>query len=449
MIVALLSPARSPINASLEVLGSKSYTNRALVTAALASGTSTISSASISTDSEAMVAALRLLGVTIDEHEETHGTTLTVEGVGGAFKPYRGEINVGPAGTTMRFLTALCAGIPGADITLAGSERMHARPIAELVTALRSLGAEIEYLGSEGCPPLRIRSKSHLKGGAITMNGTVSSQFISAILLTSPLNTSKLTLEIGGEQISKSYIDMTLQSMRDFGVTITNDSYKKYTYLPGKIYTPRQFQVEGDASGASYLWGLAAVSQGKVTVKNINPNSAQGDIHFPEVLMRMGCSVSSDARSITVSGPKVLKGIDIDMSSMPDTAQTLATVAAFAQGTTVMRGLSTLRVKETDRIAALHTELAKVGVHSEAGPDYLVVHGATPASGAPHGARIKTYDDHRMAMSFAILAAKIPGIEIEEPHVVDKSFPTFWKMLGTCGIGVETVSHVPVDDNNR
>ena len=429
MKVVTLTPPTSPITATVEVLGSKSYTNRALIIAALASGTSKLSSASISADSEAMTSALRLLGVSIEEQSTPHGVTLTVEGTGGALTPYHGEINVGPAGTTMRFLTALCAGIPGIDVVLSGSERMHVRTIKELVTTLRALGAEIDYLGLEGCPPLRIRSKTHLKGGTIPMDGTVSSQFISAILLTAPLNTGKLSIEIESEQISQSYIDMTLQSMRDFGVEISNESYKRYSYAAGQKYKPQELAIEGDASGASYLWGIAAISGGKVTVKNINPRSAQGDIHFPEALMRMGCSVSSDARSITVVGAKTLKGIDIDLSNMPDVAQTLAVVAAFAKGTTVLRGLSTLPGKETDRIAALHTELAKVCISSETGPDYLIVHGGEPA-----GARIATYEDHRMAMSFAMMAAKIPGIEIEEPHVVEKSFPTFWETLHSIGI---------------
>jgi 3-phosphoshikimate 1-carboxyvinyltransferase len=419
----------------IDVVGSKSYTNRALILAALASGTSRLSAASMSADSEAMVAALQLLGVAIEETQTPQGTVLTVEGTGGAFLPYKGEINVGPAGTTMRFLTALCAGIPGIDVVLSGTPRMHVRPIHELVAALRSLGADIEYLGNPGCAPLRIRSKSHLKGGTVSMNGTVSSQFISALLLTAPLNTNSLTIEIEGEQISRSYIDMTLQSIRDFGVTITNDSYKRYSYTVGQRYVPRTIAIEGDASGASYLWGLAAVSQGKVTARNINPQSAQGDIHFPEALMRMGCSISSDANSITVEGAKALRGIEIDMSNMPDVAQTLAVIAAFAQGKTIMRGLSTLPSKETDRIAALHTELAKVGISSETGPDYLVVHG-----GVPHGARISTYEDHRMAMSFAIMAAKVQGMEIEEPMVVLKSFPNFWEVLASSGIGVEELS---------
>lgn len=430
----ILTPPSKPQTASIEVLGSKSYTNRALITAALASGTSVLSSASISADSEVMIGALRALGISVTASESDRGMILTVEGQGGAFTPLHGEIDIGPAGTTMRFLTALCAGIPGADIVLKGTERMHARPIRELVDALRAMGARIDYLGTEGCPPLRIHSLSHLKGGTVAMDGSISSQFFSSLLLAAPLCTGPLTVEVVGEQISKPYIDMTIQSIRDFGVTIANDSYKRYSYAAGQRYSPRTVDIEGDASGASYLWGLAAVSQGTVTVRNINPQSAQGDIHFPEVLMRMGCSVSSDARSITVKGPKVLAPIEIDLSSMPDTAQTLAVVAACAKGTSVIKGLSTLRVKETDRIAALHTELGKMGVSSEPGPDYLIVHGGTP-----HGARIATYEDHRMAMSFAILATRIDGIEIEEPHVVEKSFPTFWEVLTRYGVGVQTV----------
>jgi 3-phosphoshikimate 1-carboxyvinyltransferase len=431
MNVARLYPPPSPPNATVAVPGSKSYTNRALVTAALAAGASILTSVSSSTDSEAMVKALRLLGITITEGEDPHGPTLTIEGQGGAFVPYHGEINVGAAGTTMRFLTALCAGIPGINLTLSGSDRMHARPIHELVAALRLLGAEIDYLGEDGCPPLLIRSRNHLKGGTLSINGSVSSQFISALLLCSPLNTGPLSIEVEGEQISKPYIDMTIQSAGDFGVTINNSAHKRYTVSVGQKYSPGTFRVEGDASGASYLWGIAAISGGTVTVENINPQSAQGDIHFPELLARMGCGLSSRSRSITVRGSKSLKGIDVDMSNMPDTAQTLAVVASCAHGSTVMRGLSTLRIKETDRIAAVRAELLSVGIKSECGPDYLVVHGGSPRAG-----RVKTYDDHRMAMSFAMLSSRVAGMEIEDPSVVNKSFPTFWETLKSCGIGV-------------
>ena len=226
---------------------------------------------------------------------------------------------------------------------------------------------------------------------------------------------------------------MTLQGMRDFGVSITNDQYRSYKYQSAERFVAREYQVEGDASGASYLWGLAAISGGTVSVCNINPDSAQGDIKFPELLARMGCRVTRGERSITVTGPTKLQAIEADMSAMPDTAQTLAVIAACAEGTTTITGLSTLRVKETDRIAALHTELSKLGIKSEAGADYLVVHGGKPGT-----ASIATYDDHRMAMSFAMLSAKIRGIEIEEPQVVDKSFPEFWETLRLTGIQVKS-----------
>ena len=434
MHTLLLTPPTSPLNATLSVPGSKSYTNRALLMAAQADGTSRLSSASISSDSVAMILALSKLGVVVHQRASALGSELIVAGRAGKFIPYHGLIDVGPAGTTMRFLAALCAGIPGCDITLSGTPHMHTRPIKELVDALKCLGADIEYHGDTGCPPLRIRCPAPLGAGTVIMDGSVSSQFISALLLTAPLNRSAdLTIELSSPQISKSYIDMTLQGMRDFGVSITNDQYRSYKYQSTERFVAREYQVEGDASGASYLWGLAAISGGTVSVCNINPDSAQGDIKFPELLARMGCRVTRGERSITVTGPTKLQAIEADMSAMPDTAQTLAVIAACAEGTTTITGLSTLRVKETDRIAALHTELSKLGIKSEAGADYLVVHG-----GIPGAARIATYEDHRMAMSFAMLSAKIPGIEIEEPQVVDKSFPEFWETLRLTGIEIKS-----------
>jgi len=277
----------------------------------------------------------------------------------------------------MRFLTALCAGIPGIDAELRGSQRMHERPIRELVDALRSLGATIDYLGRDGCPPLRIRSTEPLKGGRVTMDGSVSSQFISALLLTAPLHAEPLVVELSGEQISKSYIDMTIQSVRDFGVSLENGSYQRYSAPAGCSFTPRHYHVEGDASGASYLWGLAAISGGTVTVQNINPSSAQGDVHFPELLKRMGCSVTSGERSITVSGCPTLRAIEADMSNMPDTAQTLAVIAACAQGDTTMTGLS--------------------------------------------------YDDHRMAMCFSLVALAGVPVRINDPMCVAKTFPGYFE----------------------
>lgn len=432
MLIYKLLPPRSPIHATVGVPGSKSYTNRALLMAALAPGVSRLSAVSMSSDSEALIAGLRALGVTIVEKGDN---TLIVEGSGGDLRPLEGTIDVGPAGTTMRFLTALCAGIPGADIILRGSDRMHARPIRDLVEALRAAGAHIDYIGAEGCPPLRIHSTRPLKGGDITIDGATSSQFISALLLSAPLFSQGLSIKVNGEQISTSYLDMTLQSVHDFGLKASHDNYTSFHVPSGQTFVGRDYVIEGDASGASYLWGVAAVSQGTVTVENINPASAQGDSRFPYLLESMGCAVSAGSRSITVSGPAVLRPIEADMTLMPDTAQTLAVIAACAQGTSVIRGLKTLRIKETDRIAALQTELEKMGVRTEAGPDYIVVYGSTPTA-----SRIATYEDHRMAMSFAILAAKIPGIEIEEPGVVEKSFPTFWDVLRSMGVENKPIS---------
>lgn len=423
--ILIISPSQPPCT-TVRAPGSKSYTNRALLTASMARGSSCLTYSSPSSDSETLIGALRALGVSITEASTSKygGSQIEVVGCGGDFVPYHGEIDVGPAGTAMRFLCALCAAIPGADIILKGSERMHARPIGDLVSALRQLGATIDYIGTEGCPPLRIHSSAPLRGGAVRINGSISSQFVSALLLTAPLQATSLTIEIEGEQISKSYIDMTLQSIADFGVTIENRAYKQYYCEAGQGYLSRQYAIEADASGASYLWAMAAVSGGEITVENVNPLSAQGDIKFPELLARMGCSVTQTERSITVKGAPKLCAIDVDMSLMPDTAQTLAVIAACAEGSMTIHGLSTLRVKETDRLAALHTELAKLGIASVAGSDYLIVHG-----GEPQGAHIATYDDHRMAMAFAVLGARISGIVIEEPLVVGKSFPSFWDVL--------------------
>jgi 3-phosphoshikimate 1-carboxyvinyltransferase len=317
---------------------------------------------------------------------------------------------------------------------------MHERPIRALVDSLREAGATIDYLGKDGCPPIRIYSQRPLTGKDLRIDGTTSSQFVSALLLTSPLFKDGLQLSIKGKQISTSYIDMTLQGMRDFGIAAECEHYKLLRVAAGQVYTPRTYRVEGDASGASYLWAIAAVSGGSITVENINPTSAQGDIRFAELLEEMGCSVSHTSNSITVSGTGPLRAIEANMELMPDTAQTLAVVAAFAQGDTVIRGLQTLRIKETDRIAALHTELAKLGISSDPGSDYLVVRG-----GKPTGGRIATYEDHRMAMSFAVCASAIDGVIIEAPEVVEKSWPEFWYTLE--GLGINLNSAVKEDEN--
>jgi 3-phosphoshikimate 1-carboxyvinyltransferase len=416
----------APQQNRVQIPGSKSYTNRALIIASLTSGETQLRGASLSNDSEALIHALRCLGVDITLQD---GNTIHVQGGIRKLRPFCGVLDLGPAGTAMRFLTALCAAIPGADVVLQGSSRMHQRPIYALVETLRQAGATIDYLGTTGCPPVRIYSAQELSGEKLSIDSSTSSQFISSLALLAPLFRNGLSLELVGEPTSTSYIDMTLQSIRDFGVSIEHNEYRRIAVRAGQNYLSRSYQIEGDASGASYLWGIAALTGRSVTVENINQTSAQGDVQFPRLLEQMGCSVDVTPNAITVTGPSKLRAIEADMERMPDTAQTLAVVAACAEGTSVMRGLKTLKVKETDRINAMQRELIKVGVQSEVGPDYLVVHGGKPA-----GAQVATYEDHRMAMSFAMLGALIPDIVIEEPEVVAKSFPNFWEIVRQLGI---------------
>ncbi len=428
-----LLPPTHPISGSITLPGSKSYTNRALVVAALCDGLTSLKAASPSDDSVALIAGLNKLGVRV----ESSGEELLVHGRGGRFTPFKGKIDVGPAGTTMRFLTSLCCLVEGGDIVLCGSERMHARPVQDLVEAWRSLGADITYLGTEGCPPLRIRGSREGLGSQVAMKGDISSQFFSSMLLVSPLLPHGLTLNVIGEQTSKSYIDMTLQTMKAFGVAISHEHYTCYRASTGRTYTPRHYTIEGDASGASYFWGLAAVSGGVVKVHNLSPNSIQGDVHFSGLLEEMGCTCRSSTKEgeswIEIAGPTTLQGLEADMESMPDTALTMAVIAACAEGQTHLTGLHTLRHKETDRLVALHQELQAVGIHTEITEDSITIWGGTP-----HGASIQTYDDHRMAMSFALLGSRIEGIVIEDPSVVTKSFPMFWDFLSSLQIGVSS-----------
>jgi len=428
---ARVLPSLSPLNAAIEIPGSKSYTNRAIVMASLAHGTSILRKASPSEDSEALQACLKLLGITIVREQDA----LRVEGRGGAFSPFSGSFNVGPAGTTIRFLTALCAAAQGVEMTLEGSERMHQRPIRDLVDALRSLGGDLEYLQSDGCPPLKIRGNT-LNQAMVSMKGTTSSQYTTALLLIAPLLSQGLEISVVGDQISKSYIDMTISSMKAFGVEVENDGYRRYSVPRSSHYTPTEYEVEGDGTGATYLWGAAALRGGTVRVYNTSFDSAQGDMTFPRLLERMGCTVNhgvdTEGRWIEVTGGEALSGIECDMEALPDAAQTLAVIAACAKGTTHITGLQSLKVKETDRLLALQTELGKCGIESTITESSITVQG-----GSPREAQIATYEDHRMGMSFALLGARESGIIIEEPSVVNKSYPHFWEHLKALGFRVE------------
>lgn len=423
-----LTPSLKKLAGEVILPGSKSHTNRCLIAAALASGRSVLQQASLSDDSRALITALIKLGVKISVQADS----IIVTGAGGNFLPQTMIINVCAGGTTMRFLTALCSAIPGARITLGGTARLNRRPIKELVNSLRQLGADIAYLNQAGQAPLLIKGKKLAAIKPLSLDGTVSSQFISALLLISPLLKTGLTVNILGVPVSASYLEMTAQAMQAFGVNVSRRHERRFLVKPGQSYEPRTCPIEGDASGASYFWALAAVALGTVRVKNISPDSVQGDVQFVRLLEKMGCLVAVNKRErwIEVTGPEVLTGITANMRSMPDTAQTLAVVAAFAQGRTKVTGLETLKNKETDRLLAVKTELKKMGIFSRTTSDSIIVTGGRPTS-----ARIKTYQDHRMAMSFSVAVGKIT-MEISDPRVVNKSFPGFWEQLKNLGIKV-------------
>ncbi|MCL4151947.1 UNVERIFIED_CONTAM: hypothetical protein GTU68_003045 [Idotea baltica] len=308
---------------------------------------------------------------------------------------------------------------------------MHQRPIADLVDALRQMGAEIEYQATKGCPPLKIIGKK-IKGSKVSLNGNISSQYFSALMLTASLYENPLEINVIGKQTSSSYIDMTIKSLRDFGINFENDNYQHYKL--SNLDKPKaiNYLVEGDASGASYFWGFAALTSESVRVYNLSIDSIQGDIKFLEIIKEMGCEVNysnSDIPWTEVKGVNKLKAVNTNMDLLPDTAQTLAVIAAFAEGRTKITGLHTLRHKETDRIQAVVNELEKSGIETKATDDSLEVLG-----GEPKTATYDSYDDHRMAMSFALMSCRLDDIIINDPEVVNKSFPTFFNEFQRLGI---------------
>ncbi|BBM84782.1 3-phosphoshikimate 1-carboxyvinyltransferase [Candidatus Uabimicrobium amorphum] len=398
--------------------GSKSYTNRALILAALAEGTSILYNYSPSDDSALLIRALQCMGISTTHHKNALH-------IAGQLKPYHGEINVGMAGTTLRFLIPLCC-IAGGEIILAGTPRLHQRPIGDLVNAMRDLGANIDYLETTGCAPIVIRGFTNPTAKEIVVDNTMSSQFISALLLCGCAFPHGLQLKVCGKKISQSYILMTLEYLKKFAVEVHESNQRGYTIKPQKSNATEVY-IEGDATGATYFWGLAAISGGSIRVHNVSPTSEQGDIYFATLLEQMGCQVHHGENWIEVKSNGNLRGINCDMTLLPDSAQTLSVVAAFAKGKTHISGLSTLKHKETDRCKAVHDELKTIGIHSEFDDDSLTIYGGTP-QGKKH---IHTYDDHRMAMSFSMLGCLEEGVYIENPQVVAKSFPDFWEKLSS------------------
>jgi 3-phosphoshikimate 1-carboxyvinyltransferase len=413
-----IEPAERPVDVDISLPGSKSYTNRALLVAALAGGRSTISEALFSDDADYMTRALRALGVPVEA--DPGRSTIVVDGVGGAPSAAAAELFVGNAGTAARFLTAYVA-LGRGRYRIDGVPRMRERPIGPLLDALRQLGVEAVSERNNDCPPIIVIGKG-IDGGPVDIAGDVSSQFISALLMIAPVTTRGIDLTILGELVSKPYVDLTLAVMAAFGAVAHNDAYRHVNVPGGQTYQPRAYVVEPDASGASYFLAAAAVTGGRVRVRGLGRQSVQGDLRLVEVLERMGCAVRWSDDAVELQGPGQLRGVDVDMGAMSDVAQTLAAIAPFADGPVRIRGVGHIRRKETDRVHAVTAELRRLGATVAEHDD-----GWEIQPSRLRGGTVETYDDHRMAMSFAVTGLKVPGVRIADPGCVAKTFPDFFE----------------------
>ncbi len=410
--------AARPVSGAVRVPGSKSITNRALLIAGLADGRSRIDGALFSDDTQYLAESLRRLGVAVSE--ESADERFTVDGAGGHFPALRADLFTGNAGTATRFLVAaVCLG--NGVYRIDGSERMRERPIRTLLDGLRQIGANIEDERGTGCPPVIVHAHG-LEGGSVSMNGSVSSQYFSALMLAGPLTKHGLTIKVDGELVSRPFVALTAAVMRAFGAHAGVSSDYREIQVPGsQRYESRDYRVEPDATSASYFYAAAAITGGTVRVDGLSAESVQGDIEFVRVLERMGCRAVRTADAIELHGPASLRGIDVDMADISDTSLTLAAIAPFASSPVTIRGVAHSRAQETDRVAAMATELRKIGVTVDEHEDGWTIYPARPTGG-----EIATYDDHRMAMSFAVLGLRVPGITILDPGCVKKTFPDFW-----------------------
>ena len=409
--------------------GSKSISNRTLLLAALARGTTRIMDLLASDDTLVMLNALTTLGVKWTQAEGTQN--YVVEGVNGPFPVKKAELFMGNAGTAIRPLTAALAAMDG-DYIMRGVARMHERPIGDLVDALNEVGADIEYTGEKGYPPIHIR-RGHIRAHNLKVRGDVSSQFLTALLMASPLLARQhpVRIEVVGELISKPYIEITLNMMQRFGVEVKREGWEAFTLEAGQFYrSPDTIHVEGDASSASYFLAAGAIAGGPVRVEGVSQDSIQGDVRFVEALQQMGAVISFGDNWIECRSEGPLKAIDADFNHIPDAAMTIAIVALYADGPSTLRNIGSWRVKETDRIAAVATELRKLGATVEEGPDWIRV---TPPEQI-QAATIDTYDDHRMAMCFSLAsldgaARKGNAIRINDPQCVAKTFPEYFDVF--------------------
>ena len=409
---------RTDIDAVVKINGSKSLTHRALIASSLAYGGSTLESFLSCEDTLLTLDALREIGAVISIEDDK----AIVSGTGGVFPPVVGlrEINLGNSGTSYRLLLSVAA-LGKGNFLFDGAPRMRARPVGDLVKALNTLGVEVFSVNREGFPPVMIKADG-ISGGKVNIPGNISSQYVSSLLLAGPYMENGVEIEITGGLVSKPYIDLTLDVMKAFGVTVENKDYRGFKVQAGNYYNSCRFVIDGDVSAASYFWSAAAITGGKITTKNIHPYSTkQGDINFLEIMEKMGCHVERESNSATIMG-KALKGIDVDMSSMPDMVPTLAAIALFAEGKTTIRNVAHLRHKESDRLGDTAREWRKLGAKIEELEDGLLIYGGVKL----HGAEVDPHNDHRLAMSLAIVGLRIEGIRIINETCVDKSFPTFW-----------------------
>jgi 3-phosphoshikimate 1-carboxyvinyltransferase len=437
-------PIPHPLNATVRVPGSKSLTNRALLIAALAKGQTKLTNTLFSDDSRYFANALKTLGFDVQLDETNH--EMTVTGLGGKIPSKKAELFIGNAGTAARFLSAFLT-LGNGEYILDGEPRMRERPIGDLVEALEQLGASITTvdgrpqtvdlvretpstvrgLRSEIFPPVKITA-SGLRGGKTRIAGDISSQFLSALLMVAPYAKTPIEIELTTELNSKPYVDMTIAIMKDFGVEVHRNNYQSFTVPLATFHSPlTTYSIESDASAASYFFAAPAICGGTVKVENISRKSVQGDVNFLDVLAQMGCVVEEDDNSILVTRNLSLHGVDVDMRDIPDTAQTLAAIAPFADSPTRIRGIASARVKETDRVHATCTELARLGVRVEEHEDGMTIYPVEKMRPAV----IQTYNDHRMAMAFSLIGLRFDGITIENPSCVSKTFPNFFEVLET------------------
>ncbi len=409
-----------PIGRSrVTVPGSKSYTHRTLIAAALSDGPCTVRNPLRSQDTLLTLAALAKMGAPAVDRE----TTIDIQGLKGRLKPYPDPIHLANSGTSMRLLTGVAA-LGQGTYHLTGSPRMYHRPIGHLLEALNQLGVAARAVEGNHCPPVTIPG-GQVTGKNVAINCSVSSQFLSSLLLMAPCTPKGLSISVSHGPVSRPYVDMTVDIMQRFGLKVGREGYTRFEVPGRQTYRSGDYTVAPDASQAGYFWGAAAITGGSVTVEGVTRDSGQGDVGLSRVFERMGCRVDDATDGITVTGGD-LRAVTVDMADMPDMVPTLAVVAAFAKGTTIIENVAHLKAKESDRLASTCAELNKMGIDAVAEHDRLLVTGGTA-----HGATIATYDDHRIAMSFAMAGLVVPGVKIMDPGCVEKSFPNFWQVWDT------------------